>query len=666
MQKRLIVLLVLSAYCLVLTSPVFAATTLSADTISAAGEPSDSGSTFLKVGDLGQPAGGSSSSTQTMLTGGYAAAACTLAVCTQEPKEGGITVLGTVVDATQPAVTVKNDTLPEEEPVNATVTPDATDPTLWHFTAADVPVLEGENVLTATATDAAGHTHSHTITITYDATPPSRPTVDPVISPRQDPVVDLRGQKSKDTEIWINGVKEILLDAQTTWERLAYPLAEGFNSLVITAKDEAKNESAPVVVDVFVDATPPAFSLSLAAADAFYDPDDQTSYTNLTSLPVTVTVTSDDAALVEALVNGVNPVTATPTPGSQAQDGQTPDTYTATVTLVGEGSYTLEARVTTVTDWVTIGPAATIFVDQTVPDAPSVTEPNPPPTPSSPFTFTGTKEAGAGLFRDSTEVLPVGDDTIAWSEDVALVAGPNSFAYTQEDRAGNVSLPTPISIIYDPTAPTIPVVTDDGATTPDYTALHATATTTEDWTDIVNWCWTVGTSPGADDVLGRTCTGQGGLSSEVSLTGLTLQHAVIYYLNATAENAAGSVSVLGSSDGIVPSQPPQVLDVEPEDGDAYAIGDTIRLRVLQVNDPDGDATFEYQFWVLRGTTEVFRQTWSSSNEAFWDTTGQAAGFYDLFVEVRDVYGASMIYGDDGLEDWGIRLIRILIPMPPDE
>jgi RHS repeat-associated protein len=88
------------------------------------------------------------------------------------------------------------------------------------------------------------------------------PAIDAVTTPTNSANQALRGTKEAGTAIIINGTQRVAADSNTTWS-CNYPLAEGTNTLTITARDSAGNDSpaispAPVIV---LDSKAPDFTV---------------------------------------------------------------------------------------------------------------------------------------------------------------------------------------------------------------------------------------------------------------------------------------------------------------------------------------------------------------------------------------------------------------------
>ncbi len=116
------------------------------------------------------------------------------------------------------------------------------------------------------------------------------------------------------------------------------------------------------------------------------------------------------------------------------------------------------------------------------------------------------------------------------------------------NRAGLASEPGySDGIKIDTTPPSVAVVVDDGEFTSIPDCLHASIHATDAESGIAGYTYCIGTSPGANDLVGWTYT-----SSQQGITacGLQLQTGVRYYFTAKATNGAGLVGGQSSSDGI--------------------------------------------------------------------------------------------------------------------
>jgi uncharacterized iron-regulated membrane protein len=105
----------------------------------------------------------------------------------------------------------------------------------------------------------------------------------------------------------------------------------------------------------------------------------------------------------------------------------------------------------------------------------------------------------------------------------------------------------------DATPASTPIVTDDGDTTASTRQLHATWSSSDSESGIVEYQYAIGTSSGATDVVNWTSAGT---DTSVTNTGLNLAAGTTYYVAVKAKNGAGVWSDVGVSDGIaVPPGP---------------------------------------------------------------------------------------------------------------
>jgi hypothetical protein len=146
----------------------------------------------------------------------------------------------------------------------------------------------------------------------------------------------------------------------------------------------------------------------------------------------------------------------------------------------------------------------------------------------------------------------------------------------------------------DTTPPTIPSVTDEGATTTSDNQLHATWTSTDPESGVVEYQYAIGTSAGATDLVSWTSAGS---DTEITHTGLSLTPGTTYYISVKAKNGAGLWSELGANDGIavVAEGAAQKEDIQTTGGivrttdgrittefPAGAVTDTVTVTITQV------------------------------------------------------------------------------------
>ncbi len=131
---------------------------------------------------------------------------------------------------------------------------------------------------------------------------------------------------------------------------------------------------------------------------------------------------------------------------------------------------------------------------------------------------------------------------------------------------------------YDSTAPSVPAsaaitTTNGGRYTHDLTMLEVEWETATDATaGLREYQYAIGTTEGGTDVRGFTGVG---LKTEVRADGLTLQDGVTYHVSVRAVDAAGNVSSVVSSPGILANtKPPRIIDRQPGDKNHRRLGGT--------------------------------------------------------------------------------------------
>ncbi|MBI3319830.1 MAG: hypothetical protein HYZ89_04510 [Candidatus Omnitrophica bacterium] len=242
--------------------------TMTQETMAAGGGRAGSGNPMCAVVEIGEPVGG--------VTGGPTFTVRVGSQATSNSPPGGrrlVTIEGTVSDPGASVVV---------NGVQATVTQTT-------FRAEGVRLIEGPNLITATATDLAGNRTSQTATVHLHTIPPARPTVAVTPAVTTATSYTLSGTKTAGTSVWINGTQVAPLDQLTTWSLTVAP-QEGENVFVIVTKDAIGNESASQTITMVVDNLPPVITVTAP------------SKTNLTPLALSGTV---DDTLTTVTVNGV-------------------------------------------------------------------------------------------------------------------------------------------------------------------------------------------------------------------------------------------------------------------------------------------------------------------------------------------------------------------------
>lgn len=104
-----------------------------------------------------------------------------------------------------------------------------------------------------------GRTYESTTRI--DTVPPTAPGLNAYLSLTNITPQTMSGTKEADSSVWLNGVEIVPINASTTWS-YAMTLTEGVNTISLTSRDEAGNESGTVTGSITLDTVPPIASLS--------------------------------------------------------------------------------------------------------------------------------------------------------------------------------------------------------------------------------------------------------------------------------------------------------------------------------------------------------------------------------------------------------------------
>ncbi|MFA6448574.1 MAG: hypothetical protein WCX65_03815, partial [bacterium] len=142
----------------------------------------------------------------------------------------------------------------------------------------------------------------------------------------------------------------------------------------------------------------------------------------------------------------------------------------------------------------------------------------------------------------------------------------------------------------DTTAPSKPVVNDDGDRTNFSQPLHAVWSSQDSESPIVKYEYAVGTAAGGTDVKNWTSAG---LNKEVSDGSLTLKVGKNYFISVRSANAAGLVSAVGASDGILAITTANVSVISMDNQPLFtldAYGNIVPSLVISAPDPGKEFT----------------------------------------------------------------------------
>ncbi|MBI4090161.1 MAG: hypothetical protein HY421_02045 [Candidatus Kerfeldbacteria bacterium] len=161
-----------------------------------------------------------------------------------------------------------------------------------------------------------------------------------------------------------------------------------------------------------------------------------------------------------------------------------------------------------------------------------------------------------------------------WNNGLLKLAAPTDGSwylhvqpYNGDDVAGAIVSYGPFQ--YDGTAPSVPAsaaitTSNGGRYTHDLTTLETSWEVATDLTaGLREYQYAIGTAPGSTDVRDYTAAGS---QNSIRATGLTLRDGATYYVSVRAIDAAGNVSSVVSSPGILANtKPPRIIDRQTGD-----------------------------------------------------------------------------------------------------
>jgi hypothetical protein len=154
----------------------------------------------------------------------------------------------------------------------------------------------------------------------------------------------------------------------------------------------------------------------------------------------------------------------------------------------------------------------------------------------------------------------------------------------------------------DYTAPSVPIVIDDGDFTTSLNMLHTRWSANDPESGISNYAYRIGTTPGGGQVVNWTSVGT---AIEITRTGLSLTNGVTYYFAISATNGSG-ISSVGYSDGITvdtnyvtptptPTATPTPTVCYDFDGDGQVDIDDIQQVAAHWRQRSGDPGWDARF-----------------------------------------------------------------------
>ncbi|WP_413318264.1 Ig-like domain-containing protein, partial [Agrococcus sp. 1P02AA] len=337
----------------------------------------------------------------------------------------------------------------------------------WSLETTD-ELAEGEHIVDATQTDAAGNTSAaDSNAFVVDTTAPEAPVI---VSPADGstiadatPTVSGTGEPGATVEVSIDGavVGTAVVDEDGAWSlETTEVLADGEHTVDATQTDAAGNVSVADSNTFVVDTVAPVAPVITGPVDG----------STISDASPTVTGTGEPGATVEVSIDGAVVGTAV-----VDEDGAW---SLETTEVLADGEHTVDATQSDAAGNVSPADSVSFTVDSAAPVAPVIEQPlSGSTTGDSTPTVAGSGEAGSTVVVTSSEGLVLGealvDEDGAWSfASVELADGTYTITAVQSDAVGNESA-TSNSVIFtvDTVAPEAPVIVSpaDGSTIADAT-----------------------------------------------------------------------------------------------------------------------------------------------------------------------------------------------------
>ncbi len=419
-----------------------------------------------------------------------------------------------------------------------------------------------------------------------------------------------------DTEVYVNSVEVAVSNGTFTAGNV--PLVLGRNTVIAKAVDKWGNNGLDSITVFYDLSEPSAFTVT-----------DDGEYTNsITRLHATWTQSLDAESGIAEYKYAIGTTKgATDTAGWTSAGLNTEVTRTALNLTEGQ-KYFFSVKAINGAGKETVCYSDGIIADITAPVISITSHTNNQPLTTQPITVGGRIDDNNARVTVNGVEAYVSNGTFI-SEGISLQLGQYEIVAVAVDLAGNSSQDSK-TVIFDNSAPTLPLIIDDGDFTNKQTKLHAAWSSYDAESGITEYRYSIGTAAGAADVAPWTSTG---LTSEVTHEGLVLSIGQIYYFNVKAKNGVGLESV-SSSDGIIVKEndPPAITGIEPSPLSGH-VQDNIGI-VVNARDIDKDNLL-YRFSVDNSII----QAWQSGNSCNWQTGAAAEGAHSLKVEIDDGMGA---------------------------
>jgi len=239
-------------------------------------------------------------------------------------------------------------------------------------------------------------------------------------------------------------------------------------------------------------------------------------------------------------------------------------------------------------------------------------------------------------------------ENYASSKSWTLASGDgNKTVYVKyEDSAGNWSNSYSDTIILDESAPSAPVVTDDGPTTPSDSQLHCSWASSENTSGISEYQYKISQdSASGQTIIDWTSTGT---DTEVTKTELSLTDGKTYCFSVKAENNAGLWSDIGYSDGITVElvsldTTPPTGSITVENDASYAGSAAVILNLTAEDNPGGSGLDKMR---LSNNNINWSSPENYASSKSW-TLASGDGPKTVYVKYSDASGNwSQVYSDN--------------------
>jgi len=368
--------------------------------------------------------------------------------------------------------------------------------------SASIPLVNGLNVVTMTATDIAGNTATDVLTVTFDAVLPTVTINAPTSQPTHltsAASIALGGTSADNVSVAsvscvnaANGAVGVVTGT-VAWTVAPLALVAGDNPITVTVTDTAGNTNTDTLT-ITADFTPPVLAFTLPTSGP-------STLTNSSPLAIGGTA-SDNVGLLS--ITWSNP--SVPASGSATGTGA----WSAAVPISGAGVNTI-----TVTATDLAGNIATttlqVTLDTTDPTITTTGPTNQPTysTATNSVTVSGTASDAGGLstvtwVNGATGATGTATGTSSWSAAVALTPGINVITITAVDAAGNLSTSV-ITVIHDTQSPTITIsIPTSAANYNSPTSPLTVGGNASDNVGVTAVTWTNGATGGSGTAVGTT------------------------------------------------------------------------------------------------------------------------------------------------------------------